>query len=111
MPVYKKKQDCTQADGDKGTYTLYHKKKNGKEEKVGCATSKEKAQNYIQGSYADWDWKKSKNKNKKNVTESLTEIVTQKLLEYIQNYKENEILDEDEISEIDDQFDQNWGKY
>ena len=29
MPVYKKKQACTQADGDKGTYTLYHKLKNG----------------------------------------------------------------------------------
>jgi len=111
MPVYKKKKPCKKPDGTKGTYTLYHKTKSGKEEKVGCSTSKEKAQNYVQGSYAKWDWKDIDKKKKKSMTESLAEIVTKKLLEYIQKHNENEILDEDEFSEIDDQFDQNWGKY
>jgi hypothetical protein len=77
MPVFKKKQACTQADGDKGTYTLYHKTKNGKKKKVACASSKEKANAYISGSYADWDWKKNENI-------SFEEIIYKRLLEYFE---------------------------
>ncbi len=86
MPVYKKKQACTQADGDKGTYTLYHKLKNGKEEKVGCSTSKKKAQSYVKGSYADWKW----DKEKKN--ESFEELILQRILEWIEFEKSQENL-------------------
>ena len=86
MPVYKKKQACTQADGDKGTYTLYHKTKSGKEEKVGCSTSKDKAQAYISGSYADWDWKDTDGKKKKkNESISLEEMIYHRLLEYFES--------------------------
>ena len=86
MPVYKKKQACKQADGDKGTYTLYHKTKSGKEEKVGCATSKKNAQAYVAGSYADWDWKDTNSKNeKKNESISLEEMIYHRLLEYVES--------------------------
>jgi hypothetical protein len=86
MPVYKKKQACTQADGDKGTYTLYHKTKSGKEEKVGCSTSKDKAQAYVAGSYADWDWKDTDGKKKKkNESISLEEMIYHRLLEYFES--------------------------
>lgn len=86
MPVYKKKQACKQADGDKGTYTLYHKTKSGKEEKVGCATSKKNAQAYVAGSCADWDWKDIDKKKKKKSNEglSLEEMIYQRLLEYFE---------------------------
>ncbi len=86
MPVYKKKQTCTQADGDKGTYTLYHKLKNGKEEKVGCSTSKKKAQSYVKGSYADWKWAKEKKH------ESFEELILQRILEWIEFEKSQENL-------------------
>ena len=84
MPVWKKKKPCTQEDGDKGTYTLYHKNKSGKEEKVGCATSKKNAQAYVAGSYADWDWKDIDKKKKKKSNEclSLEEMIYHRLLEY-----------------------------
>jgi len=86
MPVYKKKQACKQADGDNGTYTLYHKTKNGKEEKVGCATSKENAKNYVKGSYADWGWKDiDSKKKKKNESLSLEEMIYHRLLEYFES--------------------------
>jgi len=86
MPVYKKKQACTQADGDKGSYTLYHKTKSGKEKKVGCATSKKNAKNYVRGSYVDWDWKDTNSKKKKkNEGLSLEEMIYQRLLEYFEN--------------------------
>ncbi len=93
MPVYKKKQACTQADGDKGTYTLYHKSKNGKEEKVGCSTSKKKAQSYVKGSYADWDW----DQNKKN--ESFEEKILQKILEWIEFEKSQQNLFESDFND------------
>ena len=84
MPVYKKKQACKQADGDKGTYTLYHKTKSGKEEKVGCATSKKNAQAYVAGSYAKWDWNDI-DKKKKNESISLEEMIYHRLLEYFES--------------------------
>jgi hypothetical protein len=90
MPVYKKKQACTQADGDKGTYTLYHKLKSGKEEKVGCSTSKKKAQSYVKGSYADWKWDKNNNKKNENIT--VEEKILHRLLEMSvksERYEEN----------------------
>jgi len=95
MPVYYKKQPCKQADDDKGNYTLYEKKP-GKDKKVGCATSKKKADAYLRGSRADWDWSKTK----KSKNESIEERIFQRLLEYA-----NENLDEEECIEEDEDLD------
>ena len=46
MPYKKRKQDCTQSDGDKGSYVLSYTDKKGKKHRA-CHTSKKKMQGQI----------------------------------------------------------------
>lgn len=95
MPIYYEKKPCTQADGDKGNYTLYEKKP-GKDKKVGCSTSKEKAKAYLRGSRADWKWAKTSKKNESIVIEN----VLQRLLEYISCHEDVDTIESEEDEDM-----------
>jgi len=54
MPYNKRKQDCTQSDGDKGSYVLSYTDKKGKKHRA-CHTSKKKMQGQIAAIEAEAD--------------------------------------------------------